>query len=293
MVAKKSNIVTPLFNRPPPTLEEPKLNIVHLAPARLNPTGQPSAALDLSGKAKAIMAVGAGSTGKTTLLRWMCEQGIARNSELGVILATVDPTARSLARYFPAESPGSSDPAKVAEFLEELLTVLMEGGQSAAIDFGGGDTSLARLVRQIPNLVDMLTESHVEPVALYTLSPRVDDLTPLAEMEAAGFQPRATALILNEGRSDPTRDAVDEFAQLRSHSVYKTALARGAVEIWMPRLYAAKAIEDRHISFEHAKRGTMPEGRTDPGLGLFDRSRTHHWLAAMDKAFSPIASWLL
>ena len=37
----------------------------------------------------------------------------------------------------------------------------------------------------------------------------------------------------------------------------------------------------------------MPEGRTDPPLGMFDRSRTRHWLRAMDEAFAPISSWLL
>jgi hypothetical protein len=28
------------------------------------------------------------------------------------------------------------------------------------------------------------------------------------------------------------------------------------------------------------------------GLGPFDRSRTRHWLAAMEEAFAPIVSWL-
>ena len=66
-------------------------------------------------------------------------------------------------------------------------------------------------------------------------------------------------------------------------------IAQGATEIWMPRLYAAKAIEDRRISFRQAVNGEMPESGL--GLGPFDRSRTRHWLAAMEEAFAPIASW--
>ena len=85
----------------------------------------------------------------------------------------------------------------------------------------------------------------VEPVALYPLTPRSSDLTPLAAMTKAGFRPKATALILNEGRADSTRAPLQEFGQIRRHSVYKSAIAQGAVEIWMPRLYAAKAIEDQ------------------------------------------------
>jgi hypothetical protein len=138
----------------------------------------------------------------------------------------------------------------------------------------------------------MMEEAGVHPVALHLLSPRSSDLTPLLALEKAGFQPKATALILNEGRADPSRDREQEFAHIRRHSAYRTAIARGAVEIWMPRLFTAKPIEDRRISFAHAVAGTMPEGRTDPALGPFDRSRTRHWLTAMDEAFAPMASWL-
>ena len=255
-----------MFDREPTRSRKPASTMSHLAAGQeARPQQQPKVERDLSGKAKALMAIGAGATGKTTLLRWVCEQALLRDSGAGVILATVDPINRELGQYFPtAVAPKSSEPAQVTAWLERLLTTLMEDNQSAAIDFGGGDTSLGRLVHQIPDLATMLDEAHVAPVALYTLSPRPSDLTPLAAMEAAGFKPEATALILNEGRADPTREIGAEFAQIRRHSVYKAALDRGAVEIWMPRLYAAKAIEDRHISFAHAQDGTMPEGRSAP-----------------------------
>jgi hypothetical protein len=48
-------------------------------------------------------------------------------------------------------------------------------------------------------LQQMMESAGIEPVALYPLTPRSSDLTPLAVMEQAGFKPRATALILNEG----------------------------------------------------------------------------------------------
>jgi hypothetical protein len=293
-MAPKPNPIAALFQDAEADLPEIALDISHIAPERTtNGTEARSVALDLSGKPKVAMAIGQGGTGKTTLLRWICERALSRNDS-DLILATVDPINRELAHYFPTTaSPKTQDPAQVSAWLERLLTRLMETKASAAIDFGGGDVTLSRLVGQIPDLAAMMEDATVHPVALYPLSPRTTDLTPLVAMEKAGFQPQATALILNEGRADPTGDPEQDFAQVRRHSAYRTAIARGAVEIWMPRLHAAKAIEDRRIGFNQAVGGTMPQGRTDPGLGLFDRSRTRHWLTAMEQAFAPIASWLL
>lgn len=295
MAAKPKENIVRLFQDPEAAFSEVVLDLSHFAAGQATrPTAEKVSAIDLTGKPKVIMAIGQGSTGKTTLLRWICERALSREDGNDLILATVDPVNRELAHYFPqAASPKTQDPALVAAWLERLLTMLMDARQSAAIDFGGGDTSLGRLLGQTPDLAAMMEEAGVEPIAFYTLSPRTTDLTPLAAMEAAGFKPKATALVLNEGRADPTRDRHAEFAQIRRHTVYQAALARGAVEIWMPRLHSAKAIEDRRISFGHAQAGTMAEGRSDPGLGPFDRSRTRHWLHAMDDAFAPIASWLL
>lgn len=68
-------------------------------------------------------------------------------------------------------------------------------------------------------------------VAIYLLSPRVDDLIPLSEMQAAGFQPPATTLVLNEGWVDTSREPTREFATPRHYPAYRAAIERGAVEI--------------------------------------------------------------
>jgi hypothetical protein len=280
--------VVPLFGDRDANLPEARLDVSHLGrQERTRPSGQ---AIDLTGKSKAIMAIGLGATGKTTLLRWLCERALERNDD-DLALATVDPVNRELGHYFPgAMAPPTQDPAQVTVWLEQLLAMIMESRKSAALDFGGGDTTLVRILTEVPDLQQMMESAGVEPVLLYPLTPRSSDLTPLAAMAQAGFRPKATALILNEGRADSTRAPLQEFAQIRRHSVYKSALAQGAVEVWMPRLYAAKAIEDRRIGFRQAVNGATPEGGL--GLGPFDRSRTRHWLASMEDAFTPIASWL-
>lgn len=278
----------PLFSDRDANLPEARLDVSHLGrQERTKPTGD---ALDLTGKAKAIMAIGLGATGKTTLLRWLCERALERNED-DLALATVDPVNRELGHYFPAAmAPPTQDPAQVTAWLEQLLAMIMESRKNVALDFGGGDTTLVRLLTEVPDLQQMMESAGVEPVALYLLTPRSSDLTPIAAMTQAGFRPKAAALILNEGRADSTRAPLQEFGQIRRHSVYKSAIAHGAIEIWMPRLYAAKVIEDRRISFRQAVNGEMPEGGL--GLGPFDRSRTRHWLAAMEESFKPIVSWL-
>lgn len=287
----KPDKVVPLFVPQPSDIPEVDLDVSHLIRKMAEPAATPAkSAIDLTGKPKVVMAIGAGSTGKTTMLRWLCERALERDDGTDLALATADPVNRELAAYFPATmSPNGHD---TAAWLEGLLSWVMTEGRSAAIDFGGGDTSLAKVVQQANDLVGLLQSAGVEPVALYLLSPRVSDLTPLAVMERAGFKPPATVLILNKGRADAYGEPAEEFRQIRKHSVYQAALARGAVEIWMPRLFAAKVIEDRRLGFVQAKDGVAPEGKPEMLLGVFDRSRVRAWLVAMEEAFKPVESWL-
>ena len=140
------------------------------------------------------MAIGNGNTGKTTFLRWLAETTLARGGE--PIFAAVDPENRELRDYFEGvHEPPSYDPAKVAKWLEDLFAHAMETKASACIDFGGGDTTLGRLVADSPDIVSVLEDAGISPVAFYFLSPRLADLSPLASLEGAGFKPRATGLV--------------------------------------------------------------------------------------------------
>jgi hypothetical protein len=80
----------------------------------------------------------------------------------------------------------------------------MKNQRSAVIDFGGGDTSLTRLITEVPDIVEMMQGAGVHPVALNLLSPRLGDLSALGTLEAAALKPKATAIIRNEGVTDPT-----------------------------------------------------------------------------------------
>jgi hypothetical protein len=248
-------------------------------------------ALDLEGQPKIVMAIGPGNTGKTTLLRYIAERTL--EGQRNVVFAAVDPENRELADYFEGvQQPPSYDATAVSKWVEQFLIWAMKNRRSAVVDFGGGDTSLVRLVSEIPDLADMMESSGVHPVALYLLSPRLGDLSPLATLEGAGFKPKATALICNEGVADPTLARERSFARTMRHPDYEAAIGRGAIPIWMPRLHSAKEVEDRRISYAQARDGTMPDGRRGVAMNPFDQSRVRAWLDQMAAAFSPISSWL-
>lgn len=165
---------------------------------------------------------------------------------------------------------------------------------STLCDLGGGDTSLHRLLSIAPSLADDIAAGGVAPVAVYLLGPRTDDLAVLTTFERAGFQPAATALVLNVGLSDPTVEREASFCRVRRHSTYRAAIERGAVELWMPWLDRAvvSEIEAKRVSFIQARDAGSPEGRTVAPLGPFNRARVRLWLDGMASEMAPISTWL-
>ncbi len=290
---------------------KPKANVIDFRPRRdftgeeELPVGLPPVAaaqpqvakqatsLDLTGKAKIWFVVGAGRTGKTTLIRWAADVVVSQGGN--AIYAAADPQNRSLVNYIDnVAQPPTNDATATSRWLEALLRHAMEEKASAMVDLGGGDTSLHKLLSTVPDLASALDDAGVAPVAVYTVGPRVDDLAALASFEAMGFQPAATVLVRNEGLADPLGDREDGFARVLRHSAYRAAVERGSVEIWMPRLDAAVAqeIEAKRLSFAQARDALSPEGRKVASLGPFDRSRVRTWLTAMAADMAPIMSWL-
>jgi hypothetical protein len=260
---------------------------------RTNPvtTTSGKAPIDLTGQPKVVFVSGLGASGKTTWVRWAVGEILARNAPAR--LAAIDPENRELTDFYDGIlEPPTHDPAGIASWLKNLLDISLREKSSALIDTGGGDAALGTLVSRSENLTRVMIENGVHPVAVYPLSPRIADLSVMAALEAAGFQPQATLIILNEGRADPTVPREHAFRNLIRHSVYRAAIDRGAYPVWMPRLYVAKDVEDRRLTYQQARDGIVPEGRKAIPLGVLDRSSVHHWLREMSEAFAPVMSWL-
>jgi hypothetical protein len=286
--------ILPMF-RKGPDLDGEEEAAVGLPPALASaPSAERSApGVDLSGRPKVWLTIGPGRSGKTMLLRWAAEMIANRGGQ--AIYAAADPQNRSLKAYLEGvEEPPTNDAAAVTRWLDKLLRFAMEEKASALVDLGGGDTSLGRLLTEMPDLASVLETGGLAPVAMYTLGPRVDDLASLASFEAAGFQPAATALVLNEGLADPTVPREESFARILRHSAFRAAVARGVTVVWLPRLEPSVAaeIEAKRLHFLLARDGLSPEGRRVTPLGLLDRSRVRRWLDRMTEEFEPIHTWL-
>lgn len=246
--------------------------------------------IDLSGKKKVVFLVGRGKTGKTMLIRWMSETALASDSIF--LMADMDPTNDTFSRYIggvarPTE-PG--DPVLSLKWLDKLLQHALQTNMSVQVDLGGGDTTLRRLVAQLPEFVSMFENAGFAVVIFYTVGPQEEDLSPLATMEGLGLHPTATAIVLNEGLVEVGEGREAAFARILRHSVFIGAVNRGAIPVWMPKLLPASQVEVRRLHFRDAAAGHVGQGKTP--LGPFDRARVSTWLNAIEANFGGVKTWL-
>lgn len=246
--------------------------------------------IDLSGKKKVVFWVGRGKTGKTTGIRWSAEAALAEGRSL--LMADMDPTNDTFSKYIEnvARPPDASDPALSLRWLDRLLQHALQNGISLLVDLGGGDTTLRRLVTQLPDLVALIEAQGFALVVFYTMGPQEEDLSPLATLESLGFTPTATAIVLNEAMVEVGDAREAAFARITRHSAFRAAVARGAVPVWMPKLIPAQQVEIRRLHFRDAAAGKTGQGSIP--LGPFDRTRVGTWLRGMEANFAGIATWL-
>src|SRR3954449_1792069 len=154
---------------------------------------------------------------------------------------------------------------------------------------------LAKLIDTAPDIAATLEGEGIAPVACYTLTPRLDDLAALETLETAGFRPKATLLLFNEGRVDSSMSRDEAFARVARHTAVRNALTRGAVPIWMPRLEpeVMGEIEGKRLQFTQARDGQVPQGARFAPVGGLERAMVRRWLERMEQEHAAIPSWLL
>jgi hypothetical protein len=234
-------------------------------------------ALDLSGKHKVWFMIGRGRIGKTTLTRWVAETMDSGGG--AAVIAAADPVNRSLRVFLDnVAEPPSSDPDDVRDWLRDLLQYVLQERLNALIDLGGGSTSLSALLREMPNLAEVLADGGIEPVAVHVIGSDPHDLVPLAVTEGEGFRPRATAIVLNEAHGRRHR-----FDQVMQHATFQAAMDRGAVKLWMPLLTPDAARQCDAHAWRYHDAGSK--------AGPFAASSVQTWLRRMGEAFAPVTSW--
>src|ERR1700690_1413130 len=111
-------------------------------------------------------------------------------SREGTTLASVDPVNRELGLYFDDTlKPETRDPSGIARWLSGFVDSALAAKDNAMVDMGGGDASLSRLWTDRPDLPEQIEAAGIELIALFMLSGRPIDLTPLNDMTGLGFAP--------------------------------------------------------------------------------------------------------
>ena len=234
-----------------------------------------NAGADLSGRPKVWFVVGRGRIGKTTLIRWATET--ADRTDADFVSVAADPTNRSLRDFRSVAEPPANDPAETASWLLSIISALKAEKASGFVDLGGGDTALRRMLDIEPDLCETMERDGLAPVAVYVLGPDDHDLTPVAELESAGFRPPYVALVLNEAMGTPR-----EFERITNYSTFRALQERGAVVLRMPKMVPAA------MRLINAKRQTFEAASRD----ILHGAPVRTWLKQMEHQFSPIASWM-
>lgn len=240
---------------------------------------------DLSAYAKLWELIGEGGTGKTTIARYFLGRLIEADKLGAMVLAALAPGNRNLASFADTVmQPPSVDPKATAAWAAKLVGAQRKRRRPGIHDYGGGDTAKRHLIAMAPRMVEEAEEAGLAVVAAYTLSPRLDDLAFLKTYEAAGYRPRATALILNLARAETP----GAFNDLRRQPEYRAALDRGAVELFMPALpqKIALKVERARVQFGQAL------GDSPANLGLLEQTELRIWLDRMEEEFRAVETWL-
>lgn len=274
------------FTDAPSTTQRPVTDVTRFAPKKAEDDVIAEKGIDLSDRPKIIFVIGRGKTGKTTLLRWMAEKALDGDREF--LMADIDPTNASFSSYFPNVSrPTGYDPVEVRAWLLRFIAYAVEQKNTAIIDLGGGDTALRSLLSEMPTIFAEIDAAGLAPVALYMSGPQPDDLAPIVTLSSHGFAPEARAIIFNEGIAEAGLPRMQGFADVSHHPIVRGEVADGALVLWMPRLFAAAAVENRRASFSAAR-----DGKTEVRLNMFDRTRVKAWLEVMEQRFSGVTSWM-
>lgn len=252
------------------------------------------------GRGTIHVLLGRGRTGKTTWARWAIEA--ARNAGRTVVAADGDRNNQTLGSFHEdARAPAEGDDVSMAAWLEELTEEAIATRGSLVLDMGGGDRSFATIAQR-HGFNEVLPAEGVDLVAWHFLAGGRDDFETLAQLEAQGFQPPRTVIVLNEGLAPVLPAGQDPFAAaLKSKSV-RAAFDRGAKLVRMPAVPLATMTQadDLFVGIREAADGGVPQGpdglphpNAKP-LNLWRRNELKRWLATMEErhAEAGVLEWL-
>jgi hypothetical protein len=199
--------------------------------------------------------LGRGRQGKSLAAAFIIDRQRARGAD--VVVADGDRTNATLsARYPDATRPDDISEAAARRWLERTIGMVVDQGKHVVLDMGGGDTHLFDLAQEL-QLVRLLEDAQLPVCAWHLMGNSPDDTSVLEAAERrALFTPVRTALMLNQGASGEGPGST--FQRTTGAEAFQAALRRGAIQLVLPELRCASAIQARQISLEQAEAADAP-----------------------------------
>jgi hypothetical protein len=235
-----------------------------------------------------IFPLGRGMHGKTFWARWLLDE--LRNAGQNITVVDADRTNVTLTDYFKdVVTPASAEDADVEDCLRHVSETMMERPSTTLVDFGANDLTLKRVARKLGDFNAYLAGGQVRGVAVHFLGAERDDLSYLRDIEAGGFAPPATILVLNEALLPPgASNAL--FEPIMQSDIFQAATKRGAIPVYMPRLEAAREVNRLRLGFIAA--GAGDPGKDGTRIGPWNRSIINAWRKTMLTNHEPVMGWL-
>ena len=240
--------------------------------------------------------LGRGRTGGSTLLDIVVQ--LARRDGREVIVGDGDRRNPTLAALYPPGQPGGAfvpptdDTQDMKDWITGLIGQAIEGRSSLVLDLSGGDTFLQDYGRDLA-LVPFCETQGLNPVALFTTGPEMDDYEHVLKIWRAGyFRPKRAVLVLNEHLVMQGRTPAGAFNAIMARPEGRELGAAGLKVMVMPRLPCMAEVRKSGLSFLDAAAGKPgPDGRPFNPVRRFMVSQ---WVQRVQEEIASIgaAEWM-
>ena len=236
---------------------------------------------------------GRGRTGGTTFLDFLIQR--ARRVGRAVTIADGDPNNATLADLYPQGEPGGvirprgTDIGDVTEWVTEVTSQMAADQSSMVLDMGAGDKVLEEHAKDM-NLREFCEAAGVQPLAIYSIGPTVDDFNHVMNIYEKGyFRSDRSIVVLNESLVPAGKSSGGAFDFVFSNPRYEQ-IDEGAQSVIMPKLACMNAMRDEGLSFFDAAAGKR--GRNGRPMSLGHQFMIKTWINRMEENLYQVEGWL-
>jgi hypothetical protein len=200
-----------------------------------------------------MVSFGRGDAGKSTTSMLFAWRALDRGRD--VLVADFDAQSKTVRSFFPdAVVPGSDELPDVKSEFAKLLNRVGKG-QSAIVDFGGGDQFMREFGKDL-EVVQFCAKRGIDPVAVFVLSPDAENLRHCVSVfESGHFRPERMVIVLNEGVIREGKTVRGAFEATMRDPGFQAMVKAGAKPLLLNRLPCmdllkkAAAVDPRAMNF--------------------------------------------